>query len=55
MKSNKLKCWLAAVVVAVICCPAALAQQSKIAVASFNRMENGHHGTRNRPKERPER
>ena len=39
MKSNKLKCWLAAVVVAVICCPAALAQQSKIAVASFNRME----------------
>lgn len=51
MKSNKLKCWLAAVVVAVICCPAALAQQSKIAVASGNR----HHGTRNRPKERPER
>ena len=39
MKSNKLKCWLAAVVVAVICCPAALAQQSKIAVASFSRME----------------
>ncbi len=39
MKSNKLKCWLAAVVVAVVCCPAALAQQSKIAVASFNRME----------------
>ena len=39
MKSNKLKCWLAAVVVAVICCPVALAQQSKIAVASFNRME----------------
>ena len=37
MKSNKLKCWLAAVVVAVICCPAALAQQKQnIAVASFN-------------------
>lgn len=39
MKSIHLKCWLAAVVVAVLCCPSALAQQSKIAVASFNRME----------------
>ena len=39
MKQNILKRWLVVLLVALVGGPAALAQQSKIAVASFTRME----------------
>ena len=39
MKNKNILRWIAALMLAVMCCPAAMAQQTKIAVASFNRME----------------
>ena len=39
MKNKSIRRWVVAMLVTMVCCPAALAQQSKIAVASFSRME----------------
>ena len=39
MNIKNIKRWMVAMLTVMICCPAAMAQQGKIAVASFTRME----------------
>lgn len=50
MKQNILKRWLVVLLVALVGGPAALAQQSKIAVASFTRMETTSRHASRRPR-----